>query len=68
VGNDWMNVDVDGDGTPDEPGTRKGVLRGDFGNSFMERRPVMEIIWERVRNTLLLMVSSEVLVLTLVQV
>jgi peptide/nickel transport system permease protein len=41
------------------------VLRGDFGNSFMERRPVMEIIWERVRNTLLLMVSSEVLVLSL---
>jgi peptide/nickel transport system permease protein len=65
VGNDWMKVDVDGDGTPDEPGTRKGVLRGDFGNSFMERRPVMEIIWERVRNTLLLMVSSEVLVLSL---
>jgi peptide/nickel transport system permease protein len=65
VGNDWMNVDADGDGVADEPGTRKGVLRGDFGNSFMERRPVMEIIWERVRNTLLLMISSEVLVLSL---
>jgi len=63
AGNDWMQVDVDGDGVADEPGTRKGVLRGDFGNSFMERRPVMEIIWERVRNTLVLMISSEVLIL-----
>jgi peptide/nickel transport system permease protein len=63
AGNDWMQVDVDGDGVADEPGTRKGVLRGDFGNSFMERRPVMEIIWERVRNTLLLMISSEALIL-----
>jgi peptide/nickel transport system permease protein len=60
VGNDWMQIDVDGDGVADEPGTRRGVLRGDFGNSFMEKRPVMEIIGERVRNTLLLMVASEV--------
>jgi peptide/nickel transport system permease protein len=65
VGNDWMNVDVNGDGVADEPGTRKGVLRGDFGTSFMERRPVLEIIGERVRNTLLLMTSAEVVVLTL---
>jgi peptide/nickel transport system permease protein len=65
VGNDWMDVDIDGDGVADQKGTRRGVLRGDFGNSFMERRPVMEIIGERVRNTLLLMMSSEVLVLSL---
>ncbi len=64
VGNDWMKIDVDGDGVGDEPGTRKGVLRGDFGNSFMEKRPVMEIIGERVRNTLLLMVAAEIVVLT----
>jgi peptide/nickel transport system permease protein len=64
VGNDWMNIDADGDGVADEPGTRKGVLRGDFGTSFMEKRPVMEIIGERVRNTLLLMLSSEALILT----
>jgi peptide/nickel transport system permease protein len=64
VGNDWMEIDVDGDGVGDEPGTRKGVLRGDFGNSFMEKRPVMEIIGERVRNTLLLMVAAEIVVLT----
>jgi peptide/nickel transport system permease protein len=65
VGNDWMDIDVDGDGSPDEKGTRKGVLRGDFGNSFMERRPVTEIIGERVRNTLLLMASAEVVILSL---
>jgi peptide/nickel transport system permease protein len=65
AGNDWMQIDVDGDGVGDEPGARKGVLRGDFGNSFMEKRPVTEIIWERVRNTLLLMAASEVVVLTL---
>jgi peptide/nickel transport system permease protein len=65
VGNDWMKVDVDEDGVADEPGTRKGVLRGDFANSFMEKRSVTEIIGERVRNTLLLMVSAELVVLTL---
>jgi len=64
VGNDWMNIDVDGDGVADEQGTRRGVLRGDFGVSFMEKRPVMKIIGERVRNTLLLMLSSEALILT----
>jgi peptide/nickel transport system permease protein len=63
VGNDWMNIDADGDGVADERGTRQGVLRGDFGTSFMEKRPVMEIIAERVRNTLLLMLSSEALIL-----
>src|SRR5688500_1261928 len=31
IGNDWRQVDSDGDGTPDKPGNRKGVLRGDFG-------------------------------------
>jgi peptide/nickel transport system permease protein len=65
VGNDWVDIDVDGDGVPDEKGTRKGVLRGDFGNSFMERRPATEIIGERVRNTLLLMFSAEVVIVSL---
>src|SRR5215471_5372871 len=31
VGNDWMKVDTNGDGIPDGYGTRKGILRGDFG-------------------------------------
>ncbi len=48
-----------------EHGTRRGVLRGDFGTSFKEKRPVLTIIGERVRNTLILMLSSECLILAL---
>jgi len=63
VGNDWMTVDLDGDGTPDEYGTRKGIVRGDFGSSFMEKRPVLEIISERFNNTMILMLTTEVVVI-----
>ncbi len=65
VGNDWMQIDIDGDGTPDEYGQRRGVLRGDFGTSFSEKRPVIEIIRERLKNTLLLMLTSEAVILIL---
>jgi peptide/nickel transport system permease protein len=65
IGNDWMRVDVDGDGVADSYGTRHGVLRGDFGNSFQERRPALQIITERIPNTLLLMGASEVIVIIL---
>ena len=63
VGNDWMTVDLDGDGTPDEYGTRKGIVRGDFGTSFMEKRPVLEIISERFTNTMILMLTTEVVII-----
>lgn len=63
VGNDWMEIDIDGDGVPDEKGTRQGILRGDWGNSFMEKRPVSKIIAERLPNTLILMLTSEVVIL-----
>jgi peptide/nickel transport system permease protein len=65
AGNDWMQVDLDGDGTPDSHGTRHGVLRGDFGDSFQERRPAIEVIRERIGATLLLMGASEVIVILL---
>src|SRR5512135_23223 len=65
VGNDWMKVDLDGDGVADSYGTRRGVLRGDFGNSFQERRPAIQVIGERIWNTLLLMVLSEIIVVVL---
>ncbi len=55
VGNDWMKVDLNGDGIPDSYGTRKGVLRGDFGYSFRTRKPVLQEIGLRVPNTLYLM-------------
>ena len=60
VGNDWMDIDLDGDGVPDAKGTRKGIFRGDWGKSFMEKRPVNELIAERLPNTLLLMLAYEV--------
>lgn len=55
VGNDWMPVDSDGDGLTDSYGTRTGILRGDFGFSFQNRRPVMDEIGSRLPNTIYLM-------------
>ncbi len=62
IGNDWMGIDLDGDGLPDANGTRKGVLRGDWGTSFIQKRPVSELIKERLPNTLLLMLVSEMVI------
>jgi peptide/nickel transport system permease protein len=74
VGDDWMRwdsdgdgisdravlipLDADGDGEPEAPGERKGVLRGDFGNSFTARRPVLDVLLERVPATLELGLSA----------
>jgi peptide/nickel transport system permease protein len=55
AGNDWMKIDADGDGLADEYGTRRGVLRGDFGYSFRTREPVMTEIAARLPNTIYLM-------------
>jgi peptide/nickel transport system permease protein len=63
TGNDWAKIDMDGDGVAETPGTRKGVLRGDWGTSFITRRPVMDMIFERLPNTLILMITYEVIVL-----
>ncbi len=60
AGNDWTQVDSDGDGIPDASGSRLGILRGDFGKSLVTKKPVTELIGERIPNTLLLMVASEV--------
>jgi len=60
IGNDWTKTDVDGDGIPETPGRRHGVLRGDFGTSLVNRgKPVLQVIWDRLPNTLLLMGVSE---------
>lgn len=63
VGNDWMQIDVDGDGTPDKYGDRKGVLRGDLGTSVVTRQPVVQMIADRLPNTLLLMVTAEIVII-----
>lgn len=64
IGNDWTMVDRDGDGEPETPGTRYGVLRGDFGTSIVTKQPAMEIITDRLPNTLLLMITAEVVIMT----
>ena len=74
LGDDWMRwdadgdgiadhavliaLDADGDGHPEPPGERRGVLRGDFGSSFVSRRPVLDVLFERVGATLELGVSA----------
>lgn len=55
VGNDWMAVDTDGNGITDSYGTRKGILRGDFGFSYKNREPVLDQIADRLPNTIYLM-------------
>ena len=59
IGNDWTKIDSDGDGVPDIRGTRLGILRGDLGKSLVTRKPVTEMIGERIPNTLILMGASE---------
>lgn len=55
IGNDWMRVDLDGDGVAESRGTRKGIFRGDFGFSFRTRQPVLTEIGQRLPNTIYLM-------------
>jgi peptide/nickel transport system permease protein len=63
VGNDWMKIDMDGDGVGETPGKRLGVLRGDLGNSLVTRRPVTEMIADRLPNTLILMIATELVII-----
>jgi peptide/nickel transport system permease protein len=63
VGNDWRMIDTTGDGVPNTYGTRRGVLRGDWGTSLVTRRPVMEMIGQRLPNTLLLMLTAQTFIL-----
>lgn len=64
IGNDWTKIDMDGDGMAETPGVRRGALRGDFGTSLVNRgKPVIEVISERLPNTLILMVASEIVII-----
>ena len=65
AGNDWTKMDLDGDGVAETPGTRKGVLRGDFGTSLVNRQPVTKVIADRLTNTLLLMLTAEAVIISL---
>ncbi len=64
IGNDWTRVDLDGDGVRETPGEKRGVLRGEFGNSLVSRgKPAWDVIKERIPNTLLLMIPAEIIIL-----
>jgi len=65
AGNDWLKIDSDGDGVGDTPGTRRGVLRGDWGTSLVTRRPVTEVIADRLPNTLLLTGVAEIIIIVI---
>ncbi len=81
LGDDWMRwdangdgvadhaflipLDADGDGVPEPPGDRLGVIRGDFGRSYYARRPVLDVITERIPATLELGAAALLLSLTL---
>lgn len=68
IGDDWMRwdsdgdgiadraiilpLDADGDGVPEPPGTARGILRGDFGYSYIATRPVLALFAERLGATL----------------
>ena len=74
AGDDWMRWDSDGDGIsdgsflvpldanndgiPEPPGDRYGVLRADFGRSFFNNRPVLQVLTERLPATLELSIPS----------
>jgi len=63
IGNDWTKMDLDGDGIAETSGTRHGILRGDFGTSLVNRGvPVLTVIWQRLPNTLILMISAEIVI------
>lgn len=62
VGNDWTKIDADGDGVKDEPGQGKGILRGDFGNSYRTRKPVIDMVKTSFKNTAYLMSVTLVVV------
>jgi peptide/nickel transport system permease protein len=74
LGDDWMRwdsdgdgiadrsfllpLDADGDGEPEPPGTQKGILRGDFGVSFFQKRPVTLAISELAPATIELGITA----------
>ena len=62
IGNDWMMLDLDGDGIAESPGERRVILRGDFGFSYRTREPVLDEIGEFLPNTVYLMATTIVVV------
>lgn len=51
-------LDEDGDGVAEPPGDNYGILRGDFGRSFIRKQPVLDIIMANLPATLELGIAS----------
>jgi peptide/nickel transport system permease protein len=63
IGNDWTPArDCNNDGVAEIQGRRQGVLRGDWGVSIQGNKSTIDIILDKLPNTLLLMVTSEVII------
>jgi peptide/nickel transport system permease protein len=74
LGDDWMRwdsngdgiadhaviipLDADGDGVPEKPGDRLGIIRGDFGRSFSLRQPALRLIGQYVGATIELSLTA----------
>lgn len=54
----FTQLDTNGDGKPEPPGNNYGVLRGDFGSSFVRKKPVMQIIADAIPATLELSIAA----------
>jgi peptide/nickel transport system permease protein len=63
IGDDWRERDYTGDGVIDGPGEQRGILRGDFGESYRFKDPVVEVVSERLPNTLLLGTAAYIITL-----
>ncbi|HLA45643.1 MAG TPA: ABC transporter permease [Aggregatilineales bacterium] len=53
IGDDWYTYEfTDDDGTTvEKQGESKGILRGDFGRSFTHRRPVFDLMKDKIQPT-----------------
>lgn len=65
IGDDWYQRDLNLDGEPDTFGERKGILRGDFGQSISYRRPVADVVAQFLPNTLLLGLTSYIVTIVI---
>ena len=51
-------LDNDGDGEPEPPGDNYGILRGDFGRSFIKKKAVLDVIIANLPATLELGIAA----------
>ncbi len=56
TGDDWMGVLND-----EWQGDERGILRGDFGKSWRQHRPVLDMIKERLPKTIILLATASIL-------